>query len=963
MNRKYAFIILLFSALQFFLAPETLLAQSTADQKVIDLIRTADDVKGKKAGALIILKQYDITLNEKGENSIVLRIVGKIYDNRALNDYSHIPLGFNSYYEDAFLDFARVIRNDGSISEVKKDAVQYKTSPDFSEDTRYSDTKFLTFALSGLEAGSSFEYQVRFIQKKSIMDGEWFDHFYFGGLLQKLSPPYIPRIDPVQASEIKLSVPEGLPITYYLTSSHALPIKMSKKKEDIYIWTLTDLPGIAIESSMPAISSMSPVLSVTTLNNWTQIDQWAWEKLFSGIEITDAIKNNAAEIAVNGTREEKIKSVLKYIHDNIRYTYADIERGGFTPHPLQEIINSRYGDCKDQSILFISLLKCMGIEALPVLVNTYPQEQLIDVPAPHFEHLITLIPGEKDSIWLDITSKNTPYPALPAVDKKRIAFIVNGNGGKLTKTPGFNTDPAKVIFAHKIAFEGSDAINSITMDASGTVSESLNSLFVSADNDKLKEFFRNLIADHMNNAVLDSIAFQPVNDQRRNFSSQIYFHLDTIWSKTDDSFTFGSLASFPLALFAGLDSRTLPDKRENDIIPLFPYRILSTETYFPPEKSMLPVAIPSDDSLKNEFFTFKRTFKNFKSFAEVKWEFNMSDTPVPAGKYNEYAAGIKKIEDVASWNITYVDPVAFAFKMSNENPFAVMKECNDILKNDKENTFAMLFKALSFNRIGMQDSAIKMYRKILLKDPENKYAHFWIASPLFNKRLNAEAYNHLETAIKLDPGFIEPYLFMGSSYAKEKQDEKAMATFKKATAANPGSAIAWQSLAVLAVQKARYKESIDYIKNAMSLDSANTDLYSMLAECYMNLKSYKNALEAYKTAISISPDKGVLYGNLAWVYYLLNDDNKCIEYSKKAIGSDPTLYFAKFNLALASLRSGNTSEAFRLYDELRKERNRIPATQLIGGIQDLDDLVSKGIRVHEANKVIDSFNKNQSVYK
>jgi hypothetical protein len=96
---------------------------------------------------------------------------------------------------------------------------------------------------------------------------------------------------------------------------------------------------------------------------------------------------------------------------------------------------------------------------------------------------------------------------------------------------------------------------------------------------------------------------------------------------------------------------------------------------------------------------------------------------------------------------------------------------------------------------------------------------------------------------------------------------------------------------------------------------------------------------------------------------MLNDDKKCIEFSKKAIGINSSLHFASFNLALANMRSGNITEAFRLYEDLRKNRSRIPSNHLIGGIQDLDDLVSKGIRVQEANKVINSFNNNTSVYK
>ncbi len=117
-------------------------------------------------------------LNYKRENSLVLRVIGKIYDNRALEDYSHITMQFNSYYDDAILDHARTIRNNVSMIGVNKDAVQIKTTPYINGNSRYTDIKFLTFALPGLEIGSAFEYEIKLVRKKSVIDGEWFDNFF-----------------------------------------------------------------------------------------------------------------------------------------------------------------------------------------------------------------------------------------------------------------------------------------------------------------------------------------------------------------------------------------------------------------------------------------------------------------------------------------------------------------------------------------------------------------------------------------------------------------------------------------------------------------------------------------------------------------------------------------------------------------------------------------------------------------
>ena len=415
-------------------------------------------------------------------------------------------------------------------------------------------------------------------------------------------------------------------------------------------------------------------------------------------------------------------------------------------------------------------------------------------------------------------------------------------------------------------------------------------------------------------------------------------------------------------MLAGLESRSAPGKRENDIV-LFPIKITSTESYSPPDRFMFPVSVPPDDSLKNDFFDFKRTSSRTNGELTVKWHLVAGKTTVPAGKYNEYISAIRKIEELSSYNITFVEFMAFIRKLGKENPVGVLNECNELLRNDPRNELGLLMKAYALSYLGRRDSSIRIYSRVISNNPGNKYAHFFAALPLFAEKKNKEAVAHIETALKIDPAYTEAYIILGNWYASENQTEKAYATFRKSTEMSPESTAAWKNIALFSAKKGKYSESIDYFNTALKIDSTETDLYPLMAESYMNLKSYKSAVECYRKAITLSPGNGILYGNMAWAYYMLNDNRKCIEFSKKAVEINSSLYFASFNLALATLRSGDVTEAFRLYEDLRKKRSHIPSEELIGGIRDLDELVSKGIRVQEANKVINSFNHDTSVYK
>ncbi|NIT60348.1 MAG: DUF3857 domain-containing protein, partial [Aliifodinibius sp.] len=152
--------------------------QPELDPEVKKLIEQTPMKKNyKESGAVILLKEGRDVVNADGTTKYTGHIVGKILDKKAKTDHNQIVIGFNSYYEDISLDYARTIRADGTIQEVSKDAIQIKTSGESSR--RYTDMRRLTFSLPSLKVGSVFEYQYTERQKRPIIPDEWVAGFRF----------------------------------------------------------------------------------------------------------------------------------------------------------------------------------------------------------------------------------------------------------------------------------------------------------------------------------------------------------------------------------------------------------------------------------------------------------------------------------------------------------------------------------------------------------------------------------------------------------------------------------------------------------------------------------------------------------------------------------------------------------------------------------------------------------------
>ena len=85
------------------------------------------------------------------------------------------------------------------------------------------------------------------------------------------------------------------------------------------------------------------------------------------VKIDKAIEEKTQELIKDkNTQEEKAKAIYHWVASKIRYVGVEYGEAGFEPHYATEIFKNKYGDCKDQSMLLISMLRYAGISAYPV---------------------------------------------------------------------------------------------------------------------------------------------------------------------------------------------------------------------------------------------------------------------------------------------------------------------------------------------------------------------------------------------------------------------------------------------------------------------------------------------------------------------------------------------------------------------------------------------------------------------
>jgi transglutaminase-like putative cysteine protease len=231
--------------------------------------------------------------------------------------------------------------------------------------------------------------------------------------------------------------------------------------------TWTKPPVIADEPLAPNASETLPVVVGSTFESWDAFRAWYREAIRGMTEPDEQIRRLAADLTKGAkTERDKIAALFDFVADDIRYVNF-VSGESWLPNRPQQCLARRQGDCDDKAILLIALLRSIGVEATPVLVQTRmtAMPRILSAKtaaAPLFDHGIAFLPGRDLSrgdgkqaaatkakpatgddvpgTWLDATSPQSRLGPLPSMDARARALFVEVGEARIRETP--TSDPS-----------------------------------------------------------------------------------------------------------------------------------------------------------------------------------------------------------------------------------------------------------------------------------------------------------------------------------------------------------------------------------------------------------------------------------------------------------------------------------------------------------------------------------------
>lgn len=385
-----------------------------------------------QAGALILSCDENIEITPQNRQISRMHYIIKILNERGKEDFSETHIDYDSTYEKVELEYARTIRPDGRTVEVGsrhiRDVSKYLNFP------LYSNARVFIISFPEISEGASIEYKVNIYRNQLINKKD----FIIGYPLQ--TP------EPVIAANFSIDLPEGKTLyiktlndEYNNFAAVLMPQIQPKDGRLTYNWQFKNIPQIIPESHMPPDVQINPTLLISTFNNWQDIQRWWWGLAKDKIKADASIKEKVKELAGRQeTQEAKAKAIYNFCAQKIRYVAVEYGQAGYEPHQAEDVFKNKYGDCKDQAILLVTMLREAGLTAYPVLIPTKEDYNLNpDSPALFFNHCIAALLLKDKLVFLDPTAETCSFGDLPADDQQRRVLIIKDDGYEIKETPLF----------------------------------------------------------------------------------------------------------------------------------------------------------------------------------------------------------------------------------------------------------------------------------------------------------------------------------------------------------------------------------------------------------------------------------------------------------------------------------------------------------------------------------------------
>tara|TARA_R110002051_G_scaffold143507_5_gene216460 strand:- start:2918 stop:5443 length:2526 start_codon:yes stop_codon:yes gene_type:complete len=623
----------------FLIASISINAQEAKKSKtpnwVTSLEINTEDTSNEEGAFKYLLLDYQDNLIEKEQFA---HYAFKILNTDGIQEMSDISASYDPAYQKIEFHKAQVIRNGTLIDKLENAFINTFQRETNLERSLYDGSLTSVINLTDIRVGDIIEYSYTIKGFNPINNGNYSNLIY-----EEYTLP-VDRIFSRILTDAKNS------ISYKLLNGATEPATKTTTLGKEYIWNSESNDHVIYESNVPYWLNTQKRISVSTFNNWDSVVKL----LTPYYKITDEqLKNPIAIDEKLDSKQDVIIKLIRFVQDEIRYLGFESGVGAFKPNDPKTVLNRRYGDCKDKSLLLSTLLQNQGVTSFPILVNSQSNRDLDKFLPSHeiFDHCIVYLEYDGKEYFIDPTISNQGGNLYHInTPNYTNGLILKDGSTKLKKIPNSSISKVRIVEDITIDSIGGNAEFEVKTEYFASKADFMRSYFKSNTEESINKEYLNFYSN-LYPTITSANKITHIDDSRpweNIFTTTEFYDVENIWHTTENDETL-YLDTNALVL-DGLINYTNSLKREMPYSAGAPFSFSQTTRILLPEPWNIFL---EDIDIDNEFYSFSKSINLTGNMVTLNYAYELKKEVIPATDTPAFLKEHEEIRDNLGILLTY----------------------------------------------------------------------------------------------------------------------------------------------------------------------------------------------------------------------------------------------------------------------------------------------------------------------
>jgi tetratricopeptide (TPR) repeat protein len=174
-----------------------------------------------------------------------------------------------------------------------------------------------------------------------------------------------------------------------------------------------------------------------------------------------------------------------------------------------------------------------------------------------------------------------------------------------------------------------------------------------------------------------------------------------------------------------------------------------------------------------------------------------------------------------------------------------------------------LVRGLRLQHLGDLKAAERIYRDVLLQDPDDVDALRLLAGIAMRAKQWGDAEVLLEKSVALAPDFYQSWMDLGLARQEQDKLDAALEAMQRAIRLEPSKANAYAASGTACAMAGRHEEAIEFYSKALETDASHGGALSGMGHVLKTIGQQDEAIASYRECIHRNPGYGEAYWSLA----------------------------------------------------------------------------------------------------